>query len=140
MAKLWTPVWYVDPDFSFPRSYLWAVGIAWYSGFVVQSTNPIILESSGLPGHVRLHLTFKDEFWAWSSNTYTPDWSIAEIYTTADWWPGPFSEGEWIVNWGVASGLHKTVFSLTRVGYAQQGYQFTLEGAPAGYWMPSFPS
>lgn len=135
MPRLWSPTYATPANYNIPRQYWYEVALAWWPSIVLQSGNPLVIRET-LFGGYRIYLKFRDDVWAWSSNTYTLDWSIEDIYGMAPADDTPIYSSAFVVSWGIGQS-HK--HGLLDLFGGQPGYQyqyFTLPSQPAGYWLP----
>lgn len=134
MTRLWSPDYQQALDFAIPRQYWYEVALTWWPSVVLQNTNPLIIRET-LFGGYRVLLKFRDVVWAWSSNTYTLDWAIEDIYGMAPSDDTPIYSSYFAVGYGIGTD-HKRGLAYLGSGLSSDTKYFTLPTQPPGYWLP----
>lgn len=130
----------IDTRFALLRSYIKGVGdFAEAGGSIDLNSRGFTINAvyAGLPYHTVV--VYKQEFWDWSSNTYTPDWIIEEYYNYFDYNPSlhyPIIVTQWGVKFG---GDFGNWYLSERMYPNAQFYSVDLPSAPPTYWAPLPP-
>jgi len=134
MPVLATVTYPSGPQCNFPRSYTNFFSLSWVSDYyLVTDGNPFVFHTPSFGG-VNVHLKFKDEFYAWSSNIYSLDWILEDYWAEVAPTYAPVNAG----TIHFATGVH----ALTGVwGFnigqplEQKFLYFPLPPAPPDYWL-----
>lgn len=130
----------IDNRYTLLRSYIKGVGdFAEAGGSIDLNARGFTINAvyAGLSYHTVA--VFKPEFWAWSSNTYTPDWIIEDYYNYFDIDPGhryPINVTQWGVK--LSAPFHNWYLS-ERMYPNAVWYSVDLPAAPPDYWSPLPP-
>lgn len=138
MPKLWTTVWDTPPYFSIQRSYQWAFQVDWWPSNIIEADNPFILRET-IYGGYGLYIRLQDKFWEWSSNTYTLDWCIEDIYGMLPGSSTPMDAGGYHANWGAIEGHHRCVMYIGAKVPGYQSFVWQNPAAPVPQWFPPEP-
>jgi hypothetical protein len=78
--QMFTPIYEKSPKYAIPRAYIGQLRFGWaFDWTFVSGPQPYVFEEHVFGG-IQIVLSFKPEFWNWSSNRYTLDYIIDDCY------------------------------------------------------------
>lgn len=135
MPRYWTPTYIQSYIFVIPRQYWYEVALTWWPSVIVQAGNPFIIRET-IYGGYRIYLKLRDICWAWSSNNYTLDWCIEDIYGMAPSNDTPIYSAAWTVGFGIGQRHKRGLLYLAFSGNLDNTLYNVLPVQPAGFWLP----
>jgi hypothetical protein len=126
-AKQWTP-----------RSYVKEVALGWLPGVTFVSTvNPYIYLEHTFGGY-QVFLRLRSNYHLWSSNTYSLDYPIEDLYAIEPVTGNHVALGLVEVGLGFDATHPSSVLTYGLSGTSDYYFQ-TLPAAPSGYWLNPLP-
>lgn len=119
---------------NFPRSYIHTFALQWTGDQTpVSLGNPFVYEEHTFGGY-RVHVKFKDVFYTWSSNVYSLDFIIEDLWAELPVTHTPINAGTVVMGvgsnavdgWGIATSFAPQLGAYT---------QHILPPPPANYWL-----
>lgn len=135
---LWAPTYANGGQFPLIRSYLKGFVLVWQPGSTVISYGRTSVFEEHVYGGYRLVITFKDKWWNWSSNQYTPDWIVEDFYALAPGSSTPINQGSVLVGLGYDES-HPSYHISFITGAAPDPIWLSYPPAPPTYWLPPLP-
>jgi len=119
---------------NFPRSYIKTFALQWTGDqTLVSGPNPWIYEEHTFGGY-RFHIKFKDNFYTWSSNVYSLDYIIEDLWAETPIIHVPINAGTVVVGLGAnaTDGRGVGVVVAPSLG---SFIQHALPPPPPDYWL-----
>ncbi len=135
---LWSPTYANGAQFALQRAYMKGFVLVWQPGSYAVSIGRTSVFREVVFGGYSLVITFKAEWWNWSSNTYTPDWIMEDFYALPPGGGSPINQGAVLCGLGYDNN-HPAYHNSFITGSAPDPLWIPYPPAPPDYWLPSLP-
>lgn len=135
---MWVPNFHPQAKFAMPRSYFSGWRLHWDASMTKISEGQESVIGAGVGLDFQWHIKFTDQWWAWTSNTYTPDFIFDEMYVHQVSSGLDFNVGLIEVSFPVLSTKPGWIINLVTAG-AIPFLDFALPADPGGYWLDPLP-
>lgn len=137
--QMFTPVYEKPAKYAIPRNYVGVLRFGWaFNWTVVSAPQPYLFEEHVFGG-VQIYLTFKPEFWAWSSNVYTLDFLIDDYYALLPDHITKINAGDLHLDVGVDANHLQFTLAFSSPPFTQYK-DFDLLASPGPFWnLPLVP-
>lgn len=127
----------LNPRFALQRSYIKGVGFYAPAGSVkvLAGTTATILWPPIGTG-VAVAAVMKPEWFAWNSNTYTPDWIYSEYYAYFQNAPSVHYTYLPFTSFAHEAPDGNAWYLTNHLDFSGDFYYFDLPAAPGTYWLP----
>jgi len=120
--------------FAFPRSYVYRVV---FSDILLPLTSPgpsFVFNPSIVPTD-HYHITFRPNFWVWSSNRWTLDHIISDCFRTVD--PSPTQiPVDFTLSYVPPDATHPPRLVFRPFGVVTPDVSYSMPAQPLNYWLP----